>query len=84
MFPVCCSLPVFPSLLVQDTKIISQGHTLLVDHMTFDSAGTYVCVISVPEIKGMETRGTLDVRVRGEGTLHHMIPDGHMTSDLRC
>lgn len=40
---------------------------LVVEGMTYDTAGTYVCVISVPEIEGMETNATLRVHVRGKG-----------------
>ena len=33
---------------------------------TFDTAGTYECVVTVPEIEGMETRGTVHINVQGK------------------
>ncbi|XP_073347700.1 melanoma cell adhesion molecule b isoform X4 [Pagrus major] len=44
---------------------ISKGNTLIVKDVTFDTAGAYVCVVTVPEIEGMKTSGTLDVYVQG-------------------
>uniref|UniRef100_A0A7N9AXL4 Melanoma cell adhesion molecule b n=1 Tax=Mastacembelus armatus TaxID=205130 RepID=A0A7N9AXL4_9TELE len=41
------------------------GHTVTLKDVTFDNTGTYTCVVTVPEIEGMETSGTLDVRVAG-------------------
>lgn len=41
---------------------------LVVDDMTYDKAGTYVCVISALEIEGMKTSATLLVHVQGKGT----------------
>lgn len=63
----CAScLSMTPRPFVQNKKEISRGHELVVDRMTFDEAGTYVCVISVPEIEGMDTSGTLRVQVKGK------------------
>ncbi|XP_067364780.1 melanoma cell adhesion molecule b isoform X3 [Channa argus] len=48
----------------QDT-VFSYGHTLMVEEASFDTAGTYTCVVTVPEMEKMETSGTLHVSVRG-------------------
>lgn len=42
------------------------GHTLTLKNATFDTAGIYVCVVTVPEIEGMETSGIVSVRVKGK------------------
>lgn len=55
-----------PPLFVQNKEEISREHKLVVDSMTYDKAGTYVCVISVPEMEGMDTNGTLRVQVQGK------------------
>ncbi|XP_032368176.1 melanoma cell adhesion molecule b isoform X5 [Etheostoma spectabile] len=44
---------------------ISVGHSLILKDNTFETAGTYMCVVTVPEIEGMETNGTLTVYVQG-------------------
>ncbi|XP_078140498.1 melanoma cell adhesion molecule b isoform X1 [Centroberyx gerrardi] len=44
---------------------VSKGHTLTLKDAAFDTAGTYVCVVTVPEIEGMETSGVLRVLVQG-------------------
>uniref|UniRef100_A0A3B4VDC3 Melanoma cell adhesion molecule b n=1 Tax=Seriola dumerili TaxID=41447 RepID=A0A3B4VDC3_SERDU len=44
---------------------VLKGHTLIVKDVTLHTAGTYVCMVTVPEIKGMETSGTLRVNVMG-------------------
>ncbi|XP_071376643.1 melanoma cell adhesion molecule b isoform X3 [Centroberyx affinis] len=44
---------------------VSKGHTLTLKDAAFDTAGTYVCVVTVPEIEGMETSGVLRVLVLG-------------------
>lgn len=33
---------------------------------TFDTAGIYICVVTVPEIEGMKKNGTLRVNVQGK------------------
>uniref|UniRef100_A0A8C9YPB6 Melanoma cell adhesion molecule b n=1 Tax=Sander lucioperca TaxID=283035 RepID=A0A8C9YPB6_SANLU len=45
---------------------ISVGHSLTLKNNTFETAGTYMCVVTVPEIEGMETNGTLTVYVQGK------------------
>ncbi|XP_076591971.1 melanoma cell adhesion molecule b isoform X1 [Chaetodon auriga] len=49
----------------KDGQEVSKGHSLIVQDVTFDTAGTYECVVTVPEIEGMETRGTVLVHVQG-------------------
>ncbi|XP_041795897.1 melanoma cell adhesion molecule b isoform X2 [Chelmon rostratus] len=49
----------------KDGVEVSTGHTLILQDATFDTAGAYVCVVTVPEIEGMETRKTLVVQVQG-------------------
>ncbi|XP_029374192.1 melanoma cell adhesion molecule b isoform X2 [Echeneis naucrates] len=49
----------------KDGQEILKGHTLILKDATFDTAGTYVCVVTVPEIEDMETRGSLHVNVKG-------------------
>ncbi|KAG7470292.1 cell surface glycoprotein MUC18 isoform X2 [Solea senegalensis] len=50
----------------KDGREISRGHTLKLKDTTFSTAGTYVCVVTVAEIEGMETSGTLRVTVKGQ------------------
>ncbi|XP_061538051.1 melanoma cell adhesion molecule b isoform X2 [Phycodurus eques] len=49
----------------KDGREVSVGHTLTVKDATFDTAGTYKCVVTVPEIDGMERMETLRVNVKG-------------------
>lgn len=51
---------------VQNGVQIATGHVLTLRDATFDTAGTYECVITVPEIQEMQTSGTLVVKVRGK------------------
>lgn len=44
---------------------MSEGHTLVLKDTTFDTSGTYSCVVTVPEVGGMETSGTLRVHIQG-------------------
>ncbi|KAM6932240.1 melanoma cell adhesion molecule b isoform 2-T2 [Lycodopsis pacificus] len=50
---------------LKDGKAVSMGNSLILKDATFDSAGQYVCVVTVPEIVGMKTSGTLHVEVQG-------------------
>ncbi|XP_034460494.1 melanoma cell adhesion molecule b isoform X1 [Hippoglossus hippoglossus] len=54
-------------------KEVSRGHTLTLGDATFDTTGKYVCVVTVPDIMGMETSGTLQVNVKGRPEI--MRPD---------
>ncbi|KAM4565871.1 melanoma cell adhesion molecule b isoform 2-T2 [Odontesthes bonariensis] len=44
---------------------VSDGHSLILKNATFDTAGTYSCVVTVVDIEGMETSGELRVHVQG-------------------
>lgn len=45
---------------------MSKTNTLVLKNATFDTAGMYICAVTVPEIEGMKTSGTLRVTVSGE------------------
>ncbi|XP_041850095.1 melanoma cell adhesion molecule b isoform X6 [Melanotaenia boesemani] len=45
---------------------VSEGHTLILKNVTFDTAGVYKCVVTVPEIEGMTTSSSLRVHVEGQ------------------
>ncbi|XP_034025184.1 melanoma cell adhesion molecule b isoform X2 [Thalassophryne amazonica] len=49
----------------QHGKEISKGHTLTLNNATYDTAGEYECVVTVPEIEEMKTTQTLVVIVEG-------------------
>uniref|UniRef100_A0A8D3B1D8 Melanoma cell adhesion molecule b n=1 Tax=Scophthalmus maximus TaxID=52904 RepID=A0A8D3B1D8_SCOMX len=73
----------------KDGELVSRSHTLILRDATYDSAGTYVCVVTVPEIEGMETSGTLHVDVWGPPEITR--PDDteieasfESSVDLRC
>ncbi|XP_034404991.1 melanoma cell adhesion molecule b isoform X1 [Cyclopterus lumpus] len=50
---------------MKNGKEVSTAHSLILKDATFDSAGMYVCVVTVLKIEGMETSGTLNVKVQG-------------------
>ncbi|TNN75537.1 Cell surface glycoprotein MUC18 [Liparis tanakae] len=50
---------------MKNGKEVSKAHTLVLKDATFDSTGMYVCVVTVLDIKEMETSGTLNVKVEG-------------------
>lgn len=56
---------------------MSTGHRLTLTDATFDAAGTYRCEVTVPEMEGMTTRGTLRVHVQG-------AYDGRSSSQVVC
>ncbi|KAM9359746.1 melanoma cell adhesion molecule b isoform 2-T2 [Symphorus nematophorus] len=70
----------------KDGKEVMKGHTLTLKDATFDKAGTYVCVVTVPEIEGMETRGTLLVNVQGPPKIEgkEMEKNTEGTAKLKC
>uniref|UniRef100_A0A671WKP4 Melanoma cell adhesion molecule b n=1 Tax=Sparus aurata TaxID=8175 RepID=A0A671WKP4_SPAAU len=73
----------------KDGEEISKGNTLIVKDATFDTAGTYECVVTVPEIEGMETRGTLYVNVQGQPEIikpdnTEMVQQVETTVSLHC
>ncbi|XP_076002205.1 melanoma cell adhesion molecule b isoform X2 [Genypterus blacodes] len=49
----------------KDGEEVSKGHTLRLKDAMFDTAGTYVCMVTVPQIEGLETSGSLRVFVQG-------------------
>ncbi|XP_075956121.1 melanoma cell adhesion molecule b isoform X3 [Anarhichas minor] len=74
---------------LKDGEAVSMGNSLILKDATFDSAGEYVCVVTVLEIEGMETSGTLHVEVQGPPEI--MKPDDTemeesfgTTVDLSC
>lgn len=60
---LCCAV------CVQNGEMVSKGHSLILSGATYDMAGMYECLVTVPEIEGMETRGTLLLNVQGK--YHH-------------
>uniref|UniRef100_A0A3Q0QTG6 Melanoma cell adhesion molecule b n=1 Tax=Amphilophus citrinellus TaxID=61819 RepID=A0A3Q0QTG6_AMPCI len=50
---------------VKNEEVVSKDNILVIKNATFDIAGMYMCVVTVPEIEGMETSGTLRVNVKG-------------------
>ncbi|XP_055735446.1 cell surface glycoprotein MUC18-like isoform X4 [Salvelinus fontinalis] len=46
-------------------KKVAEGHTLTLKDAVFDMAGTYMCVVKVPSVEGLETTGSLRVFVQG-------------------
>lgn len=53
---------------MQNGEEVAKGHTLILKDAMFNTAGTYVCKVTVPEIDGMETSGMLTVDVKGESS----------------
>ncbi|XP_055022755.1 melanoma cell adhesion molecule b isoform X2 [Boleophthalmus pectinirostris] len=45
---------------------VAKGHTLILNDATFDTAGTYVCVVTAQEVEGLERIGTLRVYIQGK------------------
>ncbi|XP_042342562.1 melanoma cell adhesion molecule b [Plectropomus leopardus] len=73
----------------KDGQEVSMDHTLTLRDATFDTAGTYMCVVTVTEIEGMETSGTLNVNVQGppeimEQDYTEMEESFESTVDLSC
>ncbi|XP_008423864.1 melanoma cell adhesion molecule b isoform X2 [Poecilia reticulata] len=46
-------------------KEVEKGHHLSLKAVTYDTAGTYDCVVTVPEIQGMQANASLQVTVQG-------------------
>ncbi|XP_070685363.1 melanoma cell adhesion molecule b isoform X2 [Pempheris klunzingeri] len=68
---------------------VSKSHSLNLKDVTFDTAGTYVCVVTVPEIEGMETSAMLSVHVQGPpeivGPVNMKMDESFdSTVDLKC
>uniref|UniRef100_A0A1A7XLN3 Melanoma cell adhesion molecule b n=1 Tax=Iconisemion striatum TaxID=60296 RepID=A0A1A7XLN3_9TELE len=69
-------------------KKISEEHSLALKAATFDTSGTYVCVVTVPEVEGMETSGSLHVHVEGKPEIQeeavNEIETSEETINLNC
>uniref|UniRef100_A0A3B4BD17 Ig-like domain-containing protein n=1 Tax=Periophthalmus magnuspinnatus TaxID=409849 RepID=A0A3B4BD17_9GOBI len=46
-------------------KEVVKGHTLALKDATFDTAGTYVCIVTAEEVEGLERSGTMRVYIEG-------------------
>nr|XP_057935881.1 melanoma cell adhesion molecule b isoform X2 [Doryrhamphus excisus] len=73
----------------KDGQAVSVGHTLMLKNATFDTAGTYQCVVTVLEVDGMETMATFGVKVKGPPEImqseHTDIEESlDSTVDLTC
>ncbi|XP_041733280.1 cell surface glycoprotein MUC18 isoform X2 [Coregonus clupeaformis] len=58
------SLPTHTEWFKKGEKV-AEGHTLILKDAVFDMMGTYVCVVKVPSLEGLETSGSLHVLVQG-------------------
>uniref|UniRef100_A0A8C7Z5W3 Melanoma cell adhesion molecule b n=1 Tax=Oryzias sinensis TaxID=183150 RepID=A0A8C7Z5W3_9TELE len=54
---------------LKDGEEVSKGHILNLKAQSLDTAGTYVCVVTVPDIEGMETSSSLRVFVKSPPVL---------------
>uniref|UniRef100_A0A3P9LJ89 Melanoma cell adhesion molecule b n=1 Tax=Oryzias latipes TaxID=8090 RepID=A0A3P9LJ89_ORYLA len=54
---------------LKDGEEVSKGHILKLKAQSLDTAGTYVCVVTVPDIEGMETNSSLRVFVKSPPVL---------------
>lgn len=53
--------------------MVTKGHSLMLKDATFDTAGTYKCVVTVPEIEGMQASEVLHVKVQGKSDYRYRI-----------
>ncbi|KAM9443200.1 cell surface glycoprotein MUC18-like isoform 4-T4 [Salvelinus alpinus] len=67
LMATCNALSSLPTHTVwfKKGKKVAEGHTLTLKDAVFDMAGTYVCVVKVPSLGGLETSGSLRVFVQG-------------------
>ncbi|XP_038817547.1 cell surface glycoprotein MUC18-like isoform X4 [Salvelinus namaycush] len=67
LMATCNALSSLPTHTVwfKKGKKVAEGHTLTLKDAVFDMAGTYVCVVKVPSLEGLETTGSLRVFVQG-------------------
>uniref|UniRef100_A0A8C6PJ59 Melanoma cell adhesion molecule b n=1 Tax=Nothobranchius furzeri TaxID=105023 RepID=A0A8C6PJ59_NOTFU len=65
----------------KNNKKMSKDHSLILEAATFDTSGTYLCVVTVPEVEGMETRGSLHVHVKGKPEIQEKDINEIETSD---
>uniref|UniRef100_A0A1A8J1W2 Melanoma cell adhesion molecule b n=2 Tax=Nothobranchius kuhntae TaxID=321403 RepID=A0A1A8J1W2_NOTKU len=65
----------------KNNKKVSKDHSLILEAATFDTSGTYLCVVTVPEVEGMETKGSLHVHVKGKPEIQEKDVNEIETSD---
>ncbi|KAM4589724.1 melanoma cell adhesion molecule b isoform 2-T2 [Fundulus diaphanus] len=53
------------TMWLKNGKEVSKGHHLSLKNITYDDAGLYVCIVTVPEIEEMQTNASLQVHVQG-------------------
>ncbi|XP_031427393.1 cell surface glycoprotein MUC18 isoform X2 [Clupea harengus] len=49
----------------KDDREIGRGHMLFLEDATFDTAGEYVCEVSVPTLAGFQSTGSVHIIVQG-------------------
>ncbi|XP_030648834.1 cell surface glycoprotein MUC18 [Chanos chanos] len=49
----------------KDDVEVGTGHMLLLNNATFDTAGEYYCVVTVPTLRGLQTSGSVHIIVQG-------------------
>ncbi|KAJ8397225.1 hypothetical protein AAFF_G00440590 [Aldrovandia affinis] len=49
----------------KDGAEVSVGHTLVLQNASFDTAGEYVCEVTVPSLPGLQTSGSTHIIVEG-------------------
>ncbi|KAL6116157.1 mcam [Pungitius sinensis] len=69
-------------------EVVSSNHSLILENVTYDSAGKYLCSVTV-DVEGMQTTRTLDVKVQGPPQIMkpdhtEMAESSETTVDLRC
>ncbi|CAJ1065513.1 melanoma cell adhesion molecule b isoform X4 [Xyrichtys novacula] len=74
---------------MKDGQQIAEGHILKVKDASYDDAGTYTCVVTAPEIEGMDTSSSLLINILGSPEI--VRPDSteieasyEETVDLSC
>lgn len=61
------------TLWFKNGEQVAEGHTLTLKDAVYDTAGTYVCVVTVPELDSMETSGMLQVFVQGAPEIRRSV-----------
>ncbi|KAJ0022108.1 hypothetical protein NQD34_009598 [Periophthalmus magnuspinnatus] len=82
------SLPTQTAWFKNGEEVV-KGHTLALKDATFDTAGTYVCIVTAEEVEGLERSGTMRVYIEGQPVI--LTPDitemeesPEKTVDLNC
>ncbi|RVE64785.1 hypothetical protein OJAV_G00129460 [Oryzias javanicus] len=57
------------TIWLKDGEEVAKGHIVTLKATSIDTAGTYMCVVTVPEVDGMETNNTLRVFVKSSPVL---------------